>query len=172
MSLSSERRRHIDIAIASGRMPQLGRSGQTNLSLRQNPGRSSYAVLSRADGSLTPAGTHYFAATNTPAPSRQFDRGSALVKRGANDYVTTRNGKLGLVRSLRADGSTHVTRLGKQYFMGWKDAIRCLYPCARIGIKRTRAHSKSANNGTCRHAEYRPNHAGFVPSSDRPHLKS
>ena len=43
-----------------------------------------------------------------------------MTKKGAGDYVTTRNGKLALVRKLMADGTTHVTRLGKQYFKGGK----------------------------------------------------
>ena len=120
MSLSIERRGHIDTAIAAGRSPVLARSGQTNLSLKQNPGRSSYALLARADGSLTPAGSHFYAVTNTPKPSRQFDRAQPLIKKSSADYVRTRSGQLALVRVLRADGTTHVTRLGKQYFRGGK----------------------------------------------------
>ena len=98
----------------------MGRSGQTTLNLRQNPGRSSYTVLSRADGSLTPAGSHYYKMTGGPAPSRPFDRGAPLVKKGAGDFSKTRNGKLALVRKLMPDGTTHVTRLGKQFFRGGK----------------------------------------------------
>ena len=112
MSLS-QRQQNIDIAVAAGREPRVGRSGQTTLNLRQNPGRSSYTVLSRADGSLTPAGSHYYKATMGPAPSRQFDRGAPLVKKGAGDFVKTRNGKLALVRKLMPDGTTHITIIGK-----------------------------------------------------------
>ena len=97
MSLNTNRRQALDVAIAAGTTPSIGRSGQTTLRLRQNPGRSSYNVLSRADGSLTPAGDHYYAKTGAPAPSRQFDRGTQLVKKGSGDYVTTRNGKLAMV---------------------------------------------------------------------------
>ena len=118
MSLNPARRQSIDIAIAAGTQPNIGRSAQTTLRLRQNPGRSSYALLSRADGTLTPAGDHYFASTGTPEPSRQFDRGAPLTKKGAGDYVTTRSGRLALVRKLQPDGTTHVTRLGRQYFRG------------------------------------------------------
>ena len=120
MSLNNQRRAAIDIAIAAGTEPTLGRSAQTTLRLRQNAGRSSYNVLSRADGSLTPAGDHYYATTGLATPSTQFDRGTPLVKKGAGDYVQTRNGKLALVRKLLPDGSTHVTRLGKLYFKGGK----------------------------------------------------
>ena len=120
MSLSQDRKNHIDIAVAAGREPRVGRSGQTTLNLRQNPGMSSYTVLSRADGSLTPAGSHYYKMTGGPAPSRQFDRGTPLVKKGAGDYVKTKSGQLALVRKLMADGTTHVTRLGKQFFRGGK----------------------------------------------------
>ena len=117
MSLS-EHRRHIDIAIAAGTQAKVGRSGQNTLSLRQNPGHSSYSVLSRADGSLTPAGVHYYKSTGAPVPSSQFNRGAPLVKKGAGDYVYTRAGKLALVRKLMPDGSVQVTRLGKLYFRG------------------------------------------------------
>ena len=118
MSLNESRRQALDVAIAAGTQPKTTKSAATTLRLRQNPGRSSYTVLSRADGSLTPAGSHYYKATGGPAPSRQFDRGAPLVKKGASDFVTTRNGKLALVRKLMPDGTTHVTRLGKQYFKG------------------------------------------------------
>ena len=118
MSLNNQRRAAIDTAIAARTETKTGRSGQTTLRLRQNPGRSSYNVLSRAGGSLTPAGDHYYATTGLAAPSSQFDRGVPLVKKGAGDYVQTRNGKLALVRKLMPDGSTHITRLGKQYFRG------------------------------------------------------
>ena len=118
MSLTAVRWQALNIAIAAGAEPKIGMSAQTTLRLRQNQGRSSYTMLSRADGSLTPAGSHYYKATGGPAPSRQFDRGAPLVKKGAGDYVTTRNGKLALVRKLMADGTTHVTRMGKQFFAG------------------------------------------------------
>ena len=133
MSLSSERRNAVDIAIAAGRTPQIGRSGQNTLSLRPNPGRSSYAVLSRADGSLTPAGSHYYKSTGRPAPSSQFDRAAPLVKKGAGDYVTTRNGKLALVRKLLPNGETHVTRLGKLYFRGGKTEYIVSVPVSITG---------------------------------------
>ena len=105
MSLSQDRKNHIDIAVAAGREPRVGRSGQTTLNLRQNPGRSSYTVLGRADGSLTPAGSHYYKMTGGPAPSRQFDRGTPLVKKGAGDSLGKqffRGGKTEYVVSIPA----------------------------------------------------------------------
>ena len=69
---------------------------------------------------MTPAGQYFYEATGRPAPSSQFDRGQPLVKKGAGDYVKTRNGKLALVRKLQADGTTTVSRLGKLYFRGGK----------------------------------------------------
>ncbi len=38
------------------------------------------------------------------------------MKRGANDYIRTRDGREALVRSLKADGSVSLTRLGRSYF--------------------------------------------------------
>ena len=116
------RRDAINIAIHAGTEPRTGKSSATTLRLRQNPGRASYTVLSRADGSLTKAGEHYYETTGRPAPSGQFDRGQPLIKKGANDYVATRDGKLSLVRRLNPDGITQISRLGKLYFrviLGW-----------------------------------------------------
>ena len=118
--MNENRRRLIDIAIAAGTEPRVGKSAQSTLNLRQNVGRSSYTLLSRGDGSMTPAGQYFYEATGRPAPSAQFDRGQPLVKKGAGDYVKTRNGKLALVRKLQADGTTTVSRLGKLYFRGGK----------------------------------------------------
>ena len=82
--------------------------------------RPSSALLSRADGFWTSAGEHFYKVTGRAVPSRQFDRSAPSTKRGAGDYVTTRNGKLSLVRKLLPDGATQVTRLGKLYFRGGK----------------------------------------------------
>ena len=38
------------------------------------------------------------------------------MKRGANDYIRTRDGREALVRSLKADGSVSLTRVGRSYF--------------------------------------------------------
>ena len=38
------------------------------------------------------------------------------MKRGANDYIRTRDGREALVRSLKVDGSVSLTRLGRSYF--------------------------------------------------------
>ena len=38
------------------------------------------------------------------------------MKRGANDYIRTRDGREALVRSLKSDGSVSLTRLGRSYF--------------------------------------------------------
>ena len=120
MSLNNQRRAVLDVAIAARTEPTTGKSAQTTLRLRQNPGRSSYNVISRAHGSLTPAGEYFYKATGRAAPSSQFDRGTPLVKKQGGDYVQTRNGKLALVRKLLPDGTTQVTRLGRQYFRGSK----------------------------------------------------
>ena len=133
---NQSRRAAIDIAIAAGTEPTIGRSAQTTLRLRQNPGRSSYTLLSRADGTRTPAGEYYYETTGRPAPSRMFDHGAPLIQRGASDYVTTRNGKLALVRTLMPDGTTRVTRLGKQYFRAGKTEYIVSIPVQVSGTNR------------------------------------
>ena len=74
MSLNLARKSAIDTTILAKSEPKVGRNGQSTLRLRQNPGKSSYTILSRADGSLTPSGRHYYTATGRPEPSAQFDR--------------------------------------------------------------------------------------------------
>ena len=120
MSLDIRRRSAIDTAILAGVTPSLGRSTQTTLTLRRNPGRSSYALLGRPDGSLTPAGEYYYGASGTERPSAQFDPSTPLIKRGSSDYITTRNGEQTLVRTLRPDGTYTLTRLGRLYFRNSK----------------------------------------------------
>ena len=133
MSLNPTRRAAIDTAINAGVRPKVGRSAQTTLALRQNPGRSSYALLSRPDGTMTPAGEHYYAATGAERPSAQFDPSAPLIKKGPGDYVRTRDGKLALVRRLRPDGTTQVTRLGKLYFRNSKTEYVVSIPAVVIG---------------------------------------
>ncbi len=93
MSLSQETKKAIDTAVTAGNLPKRGRSNQLTLRLKRNPEKSSYVVLARADGSLTKAGEHFYG--NNPSqtrPSSQFDFTTPLIKRGANDYIRTRDG--------------------------------------------------------------------------------
>ena len=117
MSINDERMSAIRTAMAAGTVPTRGRSNAVTLRLKQNPGRSSFVLLARADGTLTKAGEFYYGANpSQPRPTSQFDYNTPLLKRGANDYIRTRDGKESLVRSLKADGSISLTRLGRQYF--------------------------------------------------------
>ena len=142
MSLSLDRRNAISVAVAAGTAPTTGRSGQTNLRLRQIPGRSSYSVLSRADGSLTAAGDFYYAAVGGPPPSRQFNQQAEMVQKGSSDYIMTRSGELALVRRLRPDGSSVVTRLGKLYFRTRRSEYVVSVP-ATISGTNTRGRTQS-----------------------------
>ena len=61
------------------------------LRLKKNPGKSSYVLLVRADGTLTKAGEYYYAENpSQPPPTSQFDYNTSLMKRGANDYIRTK----------------------------------------------------------------------------------
>ena len=105
------------MAVTAGNLPKRGRSNQLTLSMKRNPGKSSYVVLARADGTLTKAGEHYYGTNpSQPRPSSQFDYNTPLIKRGGNDYIRTKDGKNSLVRSLKADGKVVLTRIGRQYF--------------------------------------------------------
>jgi hypothetical protein len=117
MSLNDDVKEAMRIAIAGGTLPKRGRSNQTTLNLKRNPGRSSYVLLARADGSLTKAGETYYGQNPSQIrPTSQFDYNTPIIKRGPNDYIRTRDGKESLIRSLKADGSTTVTRLGRSFF--------------------------------------------------------
>ena len=86
-------------AMAEDNPPRRGRSNQTTLRLKKKPGKSSHVLLARADGTLTKAGEFYYAENpSQPTPTSQFDYNTPLMKRGANDYIRTRDGKETLVR--------------------------------------------------------------------------
>ena len=140
--MNQNQRQQINTAIAAGTEPRVGNSGQTSLRLRQNVGRSSYTILSRADGSMTKSGQHFYDTTGRPTPSAQFDRGQPFVKKGNGDYVKTRSGKLALVRRLEADGTTTVTRLGKLYFRGGRTEFVISVPALVTG-KNARGRDQS-----------------------------
>ena len=117
MALKEATKDAMRTAMAEDNLPKRGRSNQITLRLKRNPGRSSYVLLARGDGTLTKAGEFYYGENpSQPKPTSQFDYNTPLMKRGANDYIRTRDGRDALVRSLKADGSVSLTRLGRSYF--------------------------------------------------------
>ena len=105
MSLNDATKDAIKTAISEDNLPRRGRSNQVTLRLKRNPGMSSCVLLARADGTLTKAGEFYYGENpSQPKPTSQFDYNTPLMKRGANDYIRTRDGREALVRSLKADG--------------------------------------------------------------------
>jgi len=117
MSINDDIKEAMRIALAGGTFPKRGRSNQTTLNLKRTPGKSSYVVLAKPDRSLTKAGEYYYGENPSQLrPTSQFDYNTSIIKRGNNDYIRTRNGKESLIRSLKADGSTTVTRLGRSFF--------------------------------------------------------
>ena len=61
MSLNDATKEAIKTAMSEDNLPRRGRSNQVTLRLKRNPGRSSYVLLARADGTLTKAGEYYYA---------------------------------------------------------------------------------------------------------------
>ena len=117
MALNEATKKAMRSAMAEGNLPRRGRSNQVTLRLKRNPGRSSYVLLARADGTLTKAGEFYYGENpSQPTPTSQFDYNTPLMKRSANDYIRTRDGREALFRSLKVDGSVSLTRLGRSYF--------------------------------------------------------
>ncbi len=117
MPLTAEQRRQIDVAITAERRPQRGTSNRTTIATGAGaPGSNRYFVLADAAGKLTDAGRHYYERSGERPPKATYDRNQALVTRGANDYIVARNGREQLVRSLQADGTNQITRLGRDFF--------------------------------------------------------
>ena len=116
MALNEAMKEAMRNAMAEDNPPRRGRSNQTTFRLMKNPGKSSHVLLARADGTLTKAGEFYYAENpSQPTPTSPFDYNTPLMKRGANDYIRTREGEA-LVRSLKVDGSVSLARLGRSYF--------------------------------------------------------
>ena len=113
-------------AMAKDNPPRRGRNNQTTLRLKRNPGRSSHVLLARGDGTLTKAGEFYYGESpSQPKPTSQFDYNTPLMKRSANDYIRTRDGRDALVRCLKADGSVSLTRLGRSILNESKQSTSC-----------------------------------------------
>ena len=126
MSLNDATKEAIKTAMSEDNLPRCGRSNRVTLRLKRNPGRSSHVLLARADGTLTKAGEFYYGENpSQPQPTSQFDYNSPLMKRGANDYIRTRDGREALVRSLKIDGSVSLTRLGRRILHVSKQSTSC-----------------------------------------------
>ena len=139
MSLNDDVKEAMRVAIAGGTFPKRGRSNQTTLNMKRNPGRSSYVLLARADVSLTKAGKYYYGQNPSQIrPTSQFDYNTPIIKRGPNDYIRTKDGKESLIRSLKADGSTSVTGLGRSFFQKQANRVYCTSSsdCVRKESKR------------------------------------
>ena len=115
--LTAARRRQIQTAINAGRRPTRGESNRTVLATGAGArGRKKYVVLADASATLTPAGEFFYEQTGQARPEAAFDRSQQLISRAGNDYIRGRNGRELLVRSLRSDGSTTVTKTGEAFF--------------------------------------------------------
>ena len=108
----------IRTAIQADRKPTRGASNRTILVTGAGPNRrqNKYVVLADGAGKLTPAGTFYYQTTGAERPRAAFSQDQELISRGGNDYIRTRDRREALVRSLRPDGSTRITKLGKAFF--------------------------------------------------------
>jgi len=105
------------MAINAGRRPTRGESNRTVLATGAGAtGRNKYVVLADASAMLTPAGEFYYKETGKRRPEAAFERSQQLISRNGNDYIRTRTGRETLVRSLKADGSTRVTKTGQAFF--------------------------------------------------------
>ena len=114
MASWARQREHIREAVEAGSRARDTDDGSRVLGLRR--GRGAYALLQRADGSVTRAGEAYFGMLGRQPESRTFDPRQPLVREGAADYVLLQNGQRGLVRRLREDGTYQLTNLGRRFF--------------------------------------------------------
>ena len=116
--LTDARKEEMTAAIRAGRAPYRGAGNHTLLSVAAGANRrqNRYVVLADAAGRLTPAGEWYYATTGAQRPRAAFSQDQELIRRGGNDYIRTRDRREALVRSLRADGTTRITQLGRAFF--------------------------------------------------------
>ena len=116
--LADARKEEMAAAIRAGRAPYRGAGNRTLLSgaAGANWRQNRYVVLADAAGRLTPAGEWYCATTGAQRPRAAFSQDQELIRRGGNDYIRTRDRREALVRSLRTDGTTRLTRLGRAFF--------------------------------------------------------
>ena len=116
--LTEGRTQEIRTAIRADRKPTRGASNRTILATGAGPNRrqNKYVVLADGAGKLTPAGIFYCETTGAERPRAAYDQNQELISRGGNDYIRTRDRREVLVRSLRPDGSTRVTQLGRTFF--------------------------------------------------------
>ena len=116
--LTEARKQEIRTAIQANRKPTRGASNRTILATGAGATRrhNRYVVLADGAGKLTPAGTFYYQTTGAEKPRAAFSQDQELIGRGGNDYIRTRDRREALVRSLRPDGSTRITQLGRAFF--------------------------------------------------------
>ena len=99
-------------------------------------------MLADGAGKLTPAGIFYCESTGAQRPRAAFTQDQELISRGGNDYIRTRDRREALVRSLRPDGSTRLTQLGRAFF---KNRYREYVVHVPVTI---RGGSRQSNEGT------------------------
>ena len=116
--LTDARKQEIRTAIRAERQPTRGGSNRTILATGAGPNRqrNKYVVVADGSGKLTEAGRFYYEATGAERPRAAYDVNQELISRGGTDYIRTRDRREALVRSLRPDGSTQITQLGRVFF--------------------------------------------------------
>ena len=128
MSRLKENKLMVDIAIRPNALPRRRGSstvlstgqrrdaiGKTVLAGQTNLKNTSFVVLSDQFGSLTESGKYYYEKASGAAKPDKYDRTQAPIHKNGNDYVLI-NGKQKLIRSLKADGSTQLTALGRRWY--------------------------------------------------------
>jgi hypothetical protein len=130
MSRLNQNKKMIDTAILAQKIPRQRGSttvlptgqrrdalGAQVLAGQANLKNSSYIIIADQLGTLTESGKYYYERSGQPKPDRnRFDRNQPLIHKNGSDYVITNN-KQRLVRSLKPDGSTQLTALGRKYFL-------------------------------------------------------
>ncbi len=127
MSRLKENRKMIDVAVLANAIPRRnGNStilptgqrrdaiGKASLAGQANRKNSSYIILADQFGTLSESGKYYYSKVSASKPDK-FDRTQATIKKNGNDYIMI-NGKQKLIRSLRADGTTQLSAIGKKWY--------------------------------------------------------
>ena len=109
---AAPRRRGSSTVLPTGqRRDSIGKpvlAGQANLK------NSSFIVLADQLGTMTESGKYYYEKAGAAKPDK-YNRTQPPIHKNGNDYVLV-NGKQKLIRSLKADGTTQLTALGRRWY--------------------------------------------------------
>ncbi len=115
--------------------------GQQVLAADATKRNSSYVVLANNMGVVTQAGDFYYEKSGQARPDASgLNRSQTLIHKSGSDYIRAPNGKERLIRTLRPNGQTVLTALGRTFF---KDKVSEYIVHIPVLIQGTRSNGNS-----------------------------